>query len=96
MTSPSGDTQHLASSYAGSLITKVEVKKGTTVLETTAYAYNGTNELTKVTDPANRTVQYAYGSNGAASGSRYITSITDKKGQSTSLAWSFSLSASSP
>ena len=38
VTSPSGDTPHLALSYASGLLTKVELKKGSTVLDSTTYA----------------------------------------------------------
>jgi YD repeat-containing protein len=89
--SPDGDAQHLALSYAGALITKVELKADTTVLQTTAFAYNGSNELTKVTDNASLDVSYEYASDGSAGTSRMITKIADKAGRETTLDWTFSL-----
>jgi YD repeat-containing protein len=89
--SPDGDTQHLAFSYAGNLITKVDLKATSTVVQTTSFAYNASNELTKVTDHASQDVLYAYASDGSAAGSRMITKITDKGGRETTLDWTFSL-----
>jgi RHS repeat-associated protein len=89
--SPDGDVQHLAFSYAGNLITKVELKATSTVLQTTSFAYNASNELTKVTDNASNDVLYEYASDGSAAGSRMITKITDKGGRETTLDWTFSL-----
>ncbi|MCF6283609.1 MAG: cysteine peptidase family C39 domain-containing protein [Candidatus Hydrogenedentes bacterium] len=91
--SPAGDAQHLALSYSGNLITKVELKKNTTVLNSVAFAYNVSNELTKVTDHASKTVDYAYDSYIYAAGSRYITKITNKAGDATDLTWTFGYSA---
>jgi RHS repeat-associated protein len=87
-TPPSGDARYLQLSYAGSLITKVDLRTSSQVLNTASFAYSG-NELTKVTDAANQTVQYTYGTNSNRSDSRYITSITDKKGIGTTFAWTF-------
>ncbi|GMW03109.1 MAG: hypothetical protein AMXMBFR84_42450 [Candidatus Hydrogenedentota bacterium] len=93
--SSSGASQHLQLAYAGNLITKVELKESTTVLQTTTYGYNPSNELTRVTDNASKTVDYAYGSTGGVAESRYISSITDKKGVTTALTWAYSLNGSS-
>ena len=93
--SPAGDAQHLAFTYSGNLITKVELKKNTAVLNSVSFAYNGSSELVTVTDHAGKTVQYAYGTNGSASGSRYITQITNKRGVAAYLAWTFGLNGAS-
>ncbi|MDP2324317.1 MAG: hypothetical protein Q8N51_09845, partial [Gammaproteobacteria bacterium] len=91
--SPAGDAQHLALTYGGNLITKVELKKNTTVLNSVTYTYNGSSELITVTDHAAKTVEYEYGSDGSAAGSRFITKITNKKGVEADLAWTFGLNA---
>lgn len=80
-------------SYSGNLITKVELKKSTTVLETVTYAYNGSNELTKVTDDDGNYVTYTYATNSSATGSRFIDSITDKMGNVTTLTYTFASGA---
>jgi len=86
---PSGDVQHLRLSYSGSLITKVELKSSTAVLESVDYAYNDSDELTKVTDDQNNDVTFAYASDASASGSRFLTKITDKAGNDVDFTWSF-------
>jgi len=55
----------------------------------TTYAYNPSNQLTKVTDNDARTVQYEYAADSGAAGSQFITKITDKMGRVTSAAWTF-------
>jgi RHS repeat-associated protein len=82
-------------SYSGNLITKVELKKSgvTPALETMQYAYNGSNELTKVTDNDGNFVTYTYASNSNATGSRFIDSITDKMGNVTTLTYTFASGA---
>ena len=76
-------------SYSGNLITKVEYKTNTTVVDSVEYAYNVDDELTKVTDHSSEEVAYTYGTNVSATGSRYVASITDKTGTETDLTWSF-------
>ncbi|MBI4556874.1 MAG: RHS repeat protein [Candidatus Hydrogenedentes bacterium] len=90
VTPPSGDDRYLQFSYSGNLITKVELKKsGGTVVQTVSYAYNASNELTKVTDNDSKTVQYTYWDDPDVPGARFIDGVTDKKGTTTSLAWYF-------
>lgn len=91
--SPAGDAQHLALTYSGNLITKVELKKNSTVLNSVSFAYNGSNELTTVTDHAGKMVEYEYGTSGSQPSSRYITKITNKRGIETDLAWTFGLNS---
>ncbi|MBL7645031.1 MAG: tetratricopeptide repeat protein [Candidatus Hydrogenedentes bacterium] len=91
--SPAGDAQHLAFTYSGNLITKVELKKNSTVLNSVSFAYNGSSELVTVTDHAAKTVEYEYGTSGSLSGSRFITKITNKRGVETDFAWAFGLNS---
>jgi RHS repeat-associated protein len=91
--SPAGDAQHLALTYSGNLITSVQLKKNSTVLNSVTFAYNGSSELVTVTDHASKTVEYEYGSDGSAAGSRFITQITNKRGVETDLAWTFGLNS---
>jgi RHS repeat-associated protein len=91
VSAPSGDARYLALSYAGALITKVELKDSSGALHTTQYAYNGDDELTKVTDNASEDVVYAYDSYeyDTYMCGRYITKITDKAGNDVDFTWTW-------
>jgi RHS repeat-associated protein len=86
---PSGDTRALHFGYSSNFITKVELKKGTTSLQSVSYEYDDDDNLTKVIDGASAYINYAYASYGSATGSRYITKVTDKAGIDTDFGWSF-------
>jgi YD repeat-containing protein len=94
VSSPTGDNQHLSLSYAGNRVTKVELKNDANVIQTTTYAYNASNELTRVTDNDSKTVQYAYASDAGMGSSRFITKITDKMGRECNLTWTFGANGS--
>jgi RHS repeat-associated protein len=86
---PSGDARYLQLSYDGSLITKAELKESSNVLQEVLYAYDGNDELTKVTDDGGQDVQYAYDSDGTYTNSRFMTKITDKLGYEYDFAYTF-------
>jgi len=92
-TSPTSDYS-LNLGYSGALITKVELKKSATVINSAQYAY-ASNELTKVTDHASKTVLYEYdtliveGKYDDEYFGRFITKITDKSSTDLDLAWSW-------
>ncbi|MBI2433853.1 MAG: tetratricopeptide repeat protein [Candidatus Hydrogenedentes bacterium] len=94
ISSPAGDVQHIALTYTGNLITKAELKKNSTVLVDVDYTYSS-DELITVTDADSNTIQYAYATDGAATGTRYISLITDKMDNDITLTWSFDLDANS-
>ncbi|MBI2434099.1 MAG: hypothetical protein HYV26_14670, partial [Candidatus Hydrogenedentes bacterium] len=87
---PAGDLQHLVFTYTNGLLTKVELKKTenqtTTLLQDVQFAYTS-NEITTVTDNDDETVTYAYGSAQGITASRYISQVTDKRGNSTAFTW---------
>jgi RHS repeat-associated protein len=89
---PSGDSRYLQFSYSGNQITKVELKKSAGVLQTIQYAFNGSNELTKVTDDESHDVVYGYNTFGSAPTSRFLTKITDKAGRDTDFTYTFGYS----
>ncbi|MCF6283581.1 MAG: cysteine peptidase family C39 domain-containing protein [Candidatus Hydrogenedentes bacterium] len=94
VTSPTSDYT-MDFSYSGALITKVELKKSTTVLNSMQYAY-ASDELTKVTDHASKDVLYSYDTLVVVDRrdedyyGRFIDKITDKSGNDIDLAWSWS------
>ncbi len=77
---------------AGTVITKAQLWSSSQVLQEIEYeyaGYAGDSELTKVKYPDNTSVQYAYASDASAPASRFLTRITDRRGNDTDFSWTF-------
>ena len=70
-------------------VSSVALRDGTTSLQSVSYTYNTAGELIRVTDANGLYVAYEYSTDSLATGSRYISKITDKKGVATNFTYTF-------